>query len=65
MRRLQRYTVALGAIIAATISWTAGASAQEFIMKLAHHYPDAHIQAAGLRTFVSEVEMTSCGGIKI
>lgn len=41
------------------------ATAQEFTMKLAHHYPDVHIQAAGIRTFVSEIEKNSNGRIKV
>ncbi len=41
------------------------AAAQEFTMKLAHHYPDTHIQAGPIRDFVDEVEKNSGGRIAI
>ena len=41
------------------------ATAQDFTMKLSHHYPDVHVQAAGLRLFAEEVEKNSGGKIKV
>jgi TRAP-type C4-dicarboxylate transport system substrate-binding protein len=43
----------------------APAAAQEFSFKLAHHYPEAHIQAQPLAAFVQEVEANSGGRIAI
>lgn len=48
-----------------SVAMASAAMAQEFTMKLAHHYPDVHIQAAGIRTFVSEIEKNSEGRIKV
>jgi C4-dicarboxylate-binding protein DctP len=47
------------------IGGAAPAVAQDFTMKLAHHYPDTHIQAGPIRTFVEEVEKNSGGRIAV
>ncbi len=39
------------------------AAAADFNLRLAHHYPDVHIQAGPLRAFVAEVEQNSQGRI--
>lgn len=59
--------LALGAILTGTtlVSCLAPAAARDFTLKLAHHYPDVHIQAAGLKLFAEEVEAKSEGRIKV
>jgi TRAP-type C4-dicarboxylate transport system substrate-binding protein len=54
---LMATTMAIGSFVPAV--------AQEFKMRLAHHYPDVHIQAAGVRLFVEEVEKNSGGRISV
>lgn len=55
----------LKVLVAGLFSHTiiAPASAEDFTMLLAHHYPEA--QAAGIRLFVDEVEKNSNGRIRV
>ncbi len=53
--------VALAGLLALPFS----AAAADFNLRLAHHYPDVHIQAGPLRTFVEEVVQNSQGRIAI
>lgn len=55
-------SLALGAALAVGLGF--GASAQDHTMKLAHYYPDTHVQAGPLRDFVAAVEEASGGDIK-
>lgn len=54
-----------GAALTAALALPNVAIAADFTMRLAHHYPDVHIQAGPLRTFVEEVEQNSEGRIEI
>jgi len=51
--------------MALAIAVNGPAWAQEFTMRLAHHYPDTHIQAGPIRDFVKAVEENSGGRIKV
>ncbi len=57
----------LGAMAAGAMMVTSSlpATAQQFTLKLSHHYPDVQLQAAGIKLFVDEVEKNSGGRIKI
>lgn len=54
--------LAAAAVLAAGLGFSA--QAQDYTMKLAHYYPDSHVQAGPLRDFVSAVEANSDGKIK-
>jgi len=53
------------AVFAVAMTTQGGAWAQEFTMRLAHTYPDTHIQAGPIRDFVKAVEEKSGGRIKV
>lgn len=53
------------AATALALGATSPAMAQDFTMRLAHHYPDVHIQAGPLRAFAEEVEANSDGRIEV
>ena len=64
--RLTRKTI-LAAMTAGAMAMTAHlpAMAQDFTLKLAHHYPEVQLQAAGIKLFVDEVTKNSGGRIKV
>ncbi|MCB1387629.1 MAG: TRAP transporter substrate-binding protein [Rhodobacteraceae bacterium] len=55
----------LAAALAGLLAGPLPAGAAEFDLRLAHHYPDVHIQAGPLRAFVEEVQQNSQGRIAI
>lgn len=58
---------ALASVAALTVAMAVqgAAWAEDFNMRLAHFYPDAHIQAGPIRDFVKAVEENSGGRIKV
>lgn len=65
MKSIRKVALAALAGVALAAGTFGPAMAQEFKMRLSHHYPDVHIQAAGIRLFVDEVEKNSGGRIKV
>lgn len=65
MRHYIKGALLSAAAIAVSIGAQNAAWAQEFTMRLAHHYPDTHIQAGPIRSFVAAVEEESDGRINV
>lgn len=65
MLRHKRFSITVGAVLAASMAWATPGLAQDFTMKLAHYYPDSHVQAGPVRDFVTAVEKNSEGRIKV
>lgn len=65
MKKLKFSGFLATAAAAMLLGGVAPAGAQDFTMKLAHHYPETHVQAGPIATFVEEVENNSDGRIKI
>jgi TRAP-type C4-dicarboxylate transport system substrate-binding protein len=61
----KRFGFTFGAILATTLAWATPGLAQDFTMKLAHYYPESHVQAGPVGDFVKAVEEKSEGRIKV
>jgi len=65
MRSYFKGALLSAAVLAVAMTAQGPAWAQDFTMRLAHTYPDTHIQAGPIRDFVKAVEEKSGGRIKV